>query len=133
MTRGVLYVQFEGKVYGTIEFNGDMYIKSGSFEGHGVEIVEAFQKMKDWYDFYLLTEELNKPFQYPEQLIYLLDQEMVERELNFSKEIYMADYTYIINLDEDSAFSFIDKEGRTWELERGEFAVLCFGRLVKLN
>lgn len=133
MTRGVLYVQFEGKVYGTIEFNGDMYIKSGSSKGHGIEIVEAFQKMKNWYDFYLLTEELNKSFQYPEQLIYLLDQEMVERELNFSKEIYMADYTYIINLDEDSTFSFIDKEGRTWELERGEFAVLCFGRLVKLN
>lgn len=133
MTRGVLYVQFEGKVYGTVEFNGDMYIKSGSSKGHGIEIVEAFQKMESWYDFYLLTEELNKSFQYPEQLIYLLDQEMVERELNFSKEIYIADYTYIINLDEVSTFSFIDKEGRTWKLKRGEFAVLCFGRLVKLN
>lgn len=133
MTRGVLYVQLEGKVYGTTEFNGGMYIKSGEYIGHGEEIVEAFQKMENWYDFYLLTEKLNKSFKYPEQLIYQLDQEMGERELNFSKEIYIADYTYIINLDEDSVFSFIDKEGRTWELERGEFAVLCFGRLVKLN
>lgn len=134
MTRGILYVQIEGKVYGTIEFNGDMYIKSGSFKGHGIEIVEAFQKMKDWYDFYALIEKLNESFQYPEQLIYKLDQQMVEQELNYSlKERYMGDYAYIINLDENGVFCFIDKEGKTWELGRGEFAVLRFGRLVKLN
>lgn len=134
MTRGILIMQLDGYVYETVEFNGDMYITSGRFEGYGKEIVEAFENMKDWWDFYSLVEKLNEYFQYPEKLICRLDPSEIEAELNFSDEnSYKGDYAYIINLDKNAPLYFIDANEWKIKLNHGGFAALRFGKLIRFN
>lgn len=126
MTRGkVLYIDNNGKLYSSTEFNGDMYP-----EGNGNEVIESFIAgfFEDYSHFIRFVELFNKHhFGYESELL---------EELSCDKHIIsikdnLTDYLYIINMSEKE-WIIIDKHGNPSYLTANTMAIVYYKEVERL-
>ena len=125
MTRGkIVYVDKDGKIYSTVEFNGDMYP-----DGNALEILEMFELgfFTDYHDFELFVIRFNKKhYGYEEELIGLFSN--IENNLIDVSENW-TDYLYIINESEEDCV--IKDKNRTTVLENRTMGIVRFQQVEK--
>ncbi len=126
MTRGKAILITNTKQYETIEFNGDMYIETGS---PGEAMFELLNWVTTAEDFYQLIEKFNiDNFGYPEQLIY---ETKKLAKLRFSERTYydrwFSDYLYFLNVSAKD-IPVRDRRGYCCPLESNMVMVFNFGK-----
>ena len=142
MTRGQLAIITPNGIMTSIEFNGDMYMPTKKWAGHGRTIINALKRVYDNATYQYEVAKFNKDHHHYndcDKLTYKMD----ESTLDFTKDYFenwFSDYIYIKNLKNNNVELITekqDKEGRVIDtikvqLAPNEIAVLCFGKLVKL-
>lgn len=128
MTRGNFAVIKDGKVYLSIQFNGDMYP-----EGNGKYVYDMLKKITDIKSLKDAILEFDKEhFGYGEDGDDVSDLEVFE-DLDFETEYFQrfnSDYIYIKNLD-DTDFEIRERESKhIYSIEPNEIQVWNFGRFV---
>ena len=133
MTRGQIAIITNEGVMTSIEFNGDMYMPTKKWAGHGRQVINALKRVKDIADYQYEVAKFNKEnhhYNDCDRLTYKGSDEM----LNFGKEKYFdtwfSDYVYIKNM-RNKTVKLTDYEGNTIELVPQEIAVMCFGELER--
>ncbi|MCQ2522646.1 MAG: hypothetical protein MJ105_09760 [Lachnospiraceae bacterium] len=126
MTRGkVLFIDNNGQLYSSTEFNGDMYP-----EGNGNEVIESFMAgfFEDYSHFIRFVELFNKHhFGYESELL---------EELSCDKHIIsikdnLTDYLYIINTSVKE-WIIIDKHGNPSYLTANTMAIVYYKEVERL-
>lgn len=134
MTRGQItviakyYGSKEPTIITSIEFNGDMYM-----DGHGKQVVNLLKKVVDIANYqYAVAKFNNEHHHYNDpQLTYNLNNLNV---LDFTKDYFenwFSDYVYLKNITDETVC--IKTSNGEHELNPGDIAVLCFGRLEKMK
>ena len=149
MTRGQITIVKDGykekEVITSIEFNGDMYMPDGKWDGHGQRVIDLLKKANDTADYQWVVAKFNKEnhhYNDCESLTYKLEKGV--KTLDFTKDYFdnwFSDYVYLKNLTKESiklTTRVADEEGndigkKEVDLEPNQIAVLCFGRLVKIE
>jgi hypothetical protein len=134
MTRGkIIFIDTEGKMYRTIEFNGDMYP-----EGNADEILERFEEgyFNSYKNFEYFVKRFNKRnYGYEEELVYRCDNELAyqcdEKELVLNIQKNMTDYLYVINNCEKSCM-IVDEHNNSTLLTHHSLAVIYFKKVKKI-
>jgi len=147
MTRGQIAII--KKEYGkntiltSVEFNGDMYMPTKSWVGHGQQVINALRKVNDTAAYQLAVARFNYNYHHYNDCDSLTHTENIEA-LDFTKDYFdnwFSDYIYIKNITLETVkliTSIIDEEGRDIgkkevDLAPNQIAVICFGRLVKVT
>lgn len=139
MTRGQIAIIVKGKVMTSTEFNGDMYMPTKQWAGHGRVVINALKRTNDVADYQYEVAKFNKENHHYTDCDHLVHKQPLET-LNFYKsyfENWFSDYVYIKNLTNETVqiiTNQYDEDGRNDKplpvnLEPNEIAVLCFGRL----
>lgn len=127
MTRGkILFVDLDGRVYCSTEFNGDMYP-----DGSGDEIIERFEDghFQNFQCFQRFVERFNRRnFGYEEDLIYLLIQETPVIDICTN----WTDYLYIINTCGKPKVVIADMHNNQTELPPNAMAIVRFGEIERI-
>lgn len=139
MTRGQIAIIVKGKVLTSTEFNGDMYMPTKQWAGHGRVVINALKRTKDIADYQFEVAKFNKENHHYEEDMLVHKQPL--ETLDFTKDYFenwFSDYVYIKNLtnetvqivsndyDDDGSHDKAVKK----ELAPNEIAVLCFGKLI---
>lgn len=142
MTRGQITIITKSKVMTSTEFNGDMYMPTKKWSGHGRTVINALKRVNDVATYQYEVAKFNKEnhhYNDLERLTYIMDLET----LDFTKDYFenwFSDYIYIKNITNDNVnitTNVTDKCGndigkKVVELKPNAIAVLCFGTLEKL-
>lgn len=142
MTRGQITIITKSKVMTSIEFNGDMYMPTSKWAGHGKTVINALKKVYDVATYMYEVAKFNKDHHHYND-IDKLTYEMGLETLDFTKnyfENWFSDYVYIKNITSESVkliTNITDEDGndigkKEVELKPKAIAVLCFGTLEKL-
>lgn len=127
MTRGkILFIDDDGNLYSSTEFNGDMYP-----EGNGGEVIERFKEgyFEDYNHYIRFIELFNKRF-------FGYESELLE-ELSYEKHIISikdnwTDYLYIINASAKE-WIIIDEHGNPSYLTANTIAVIHYREVERLT
>ena len=151
MTRGQIAIIFKG--YGekenslmtSTEFNGDMYMPTKKWAGHGRTVINALKRVKDVANYqYEVAKFNNNNHHYnDERLTYLRNPTETVDMLDFTNnyfENWFSDYVYIKNITKEDVTiktTLYDDAGEDYGskdvvLKPNAIAVLCFGKLEKL-
>lgn len=143
MTRGQIAIITKTHILTSIEFNGDMYLPTRKWCGHGQRAINALKRVNDVADYHYEVAKFNKENHHyndiEERLVYKMDLST----LDFTKDYFdnwFSDYIYLKNISDNSVTintSVRDDAGRSIgtkevELKPSAIVVLCFGRLVRL-
>lgn len=126
MTRGkIIFIDRDGRVYSSVEFNGDMYP-----DGNADRILEMFEAgfFTNYNNFECFVIRFNKShYGYEDELIHPVacDEEMV-----IDVKENWTDYLYIIN-NADCEWVIKDKNGTTF-LNRKTLGIIYFQQVEKM-
>ena len=127
MTRGkIIYIDKDGNVYSSVEFNGDMYP-----DGNADEILYKFEAgyFATYNRYENFVEHFNKKhYGYPEELIRAVNCEE-KRTINVTKNY--TDYLYIIN-NSECEWVIKDGNGITF-LDKRSLAIVRFQQVENIN
>jgi hypothetical protein len=134
MTRGkIIFIDTDGKMYRTTEFNGDMYP-----EGKADEVLERFEDgyFNCYKNFERFVERFNKRnYGYEEELVHRCDNEPAyqcdELELVLNIQKNFTDYLYVINNCEKSCV-IVDEHNNTTLLTHNSLAVIYFKEVEEI-
>ena len=127
MTRGNFVVIKDGKIYMSIQFNGDMYPS-----GNGKYVYHALRKVTDINTLRNAIKKFDQEhFGYgQEDGEYAYDLNM-EHDLNFGRDYFKrfnSDYLYIKNLD-DEDFEITERDsGKKFSIKPNEIQIWNYGR-----
>ena len=99
MTRGQIAIITKSKVMTSIEFNGDMYMPSGKWGGHGRKVINALKRVYDVATYMYEVAKFNKDNHHYND-IDRLTYKMGLETLDFTKgyfDNWFSDYVYIKN------------------------------------
>lgn len=129
MTRGKFVLITDETVYGSCEFNGDMYYDNG----HGIEVVERLELVKGYEDFKKHVSDFDKNhFGYQDNYdgyFGVYNYEIYPYNINFNKDYFgewFSDYLYILNLSSKQQ-PIKDRDDTTFVIEPGEIQIYHFG------
>lgn len=136
MTRWTYYIITKDKVFGSCEFDGDMYP-----EGYGDQAMDLLSRVKDEGDFKAMVHEFNfNNFKYTyDTLVFDRPRPDVELFFDMSENYFkfrFSDWVFIKNLsDEDVWFRLAgewagEMRGCKFCLEPGKTVRFNFGRLT---
>ena len=142
MTRGQITIITKKEVLTSIEFNGDMYMPTKKWSGHGRTVINALKRVNDVATYHYEVAKFNKDNHHYcdiDRLTYPMKLET----LDFTKDYFenwFSDYIYLKNLTKEVVkitTDITDKNGndigkKEIELKPNAIAVLCFGSLYKL-
>lgn len=142
MTRGQITIITKSKVLTSIEFNGDMYMPTNQWAGHGETVIEALKRVNDVATYQYEVAKFNMDnhhYNDEDRLTYAMDLGTLDFTKDYFKD-WFSDYVYIKNITDDvvtMVTSKTDKQGRdigrkVVKLKPNAIAVLCFGTLEKL-
>ena len=147
MTRGQIAVIKQDydkavRILTSIEFNGDMYMPTKKWAGHGQQVINALRKVNDTADYQYAVAKFNKDHHHYNDCESLTRKQGIET-LDFTKDYFenwFSDYVYIKNITSQEVKIITSKRNKDGEdigkenhiLFSGQIAVLCFGRLVKI-
>lgn len=147
MTRGQIAII--KKEYGkniiltSIEFNGDMYMPTKSWAGHGQQVINALRRVDDTANYqYEVAKFNNNNHHYND--CHSLTHTLPIEALDFTKDYFnywFSDYVYIKNITLETVKLTTeerDNNGKVLGIKNvvlipGQIAVICFGRLVKVT
>ena len=147
MTRGQIAIikKSYGKntILTSIEFNGDMYMPTNKWAGHGQQVINALRKVNDTADYQYAVAKFNKDHHHYTDCDSLTHEQNIEA-LDFTKDYFdywFSDYIYIKNITKENielVTSITDDEGedigkKSVCLAPNQIAVLCFGTLIKIT
>ena len=143
MTRGQITIITKDYVLTSIEFNGDMYMPTSHWAGHGQRVINALKRVNDVADYHYEVARFNKNNHHYNDIGEKLVYKMERSTLDFTKDYFdnwFSDYIYIKNISKETVTinTFVtDEQGRDVdtkevELKPNAIAVLCFGTLEKL-
>lgn len=148
MTRGQIAIIKNGynktkEVMTSIEFNGDMYMPDGKWDGHGQRVIDLLKKANDVADYQWVVAKFNMENHHYNDCESLTRKQGIET-LDFTKDYFedwFSDYVYIKNITKEPVkltTRISDEMGhdigkQEVDLEQGQIAVLCFGRLVLIE
>lgn len=125
MTRGkIIFIDADGKMYCTTEFNGDMYP-----EGKANEVLEKFEEgyFNSYQNFEHFVERFNKRhFGYGSELVHKWNQS----ELVINIHDNTTDFLYVIN-NSDRQCIIVDKHDNPTFLTQNSLAIVCFTEVEK--
>lgn len=142
MTRGQITIITKDGILTSAEFNGDMYMPTKKWAGHGRKVINALRKVQDIADYHYAVARFNRMNHH-----YCVNQIVYEIEghetLDFTKDYFdnwFSDYLYIKNITKDDVVlktRLHDKEGdfiggKDIVLKPNQIAVLYFGELKKI-
>jgi len=130
MTHGrLVYIEPDGTIYVSSDFNGDMYYSEGS---KGWKFAEAFSRLPSG----LSPDELTNWIREYQVKLFNYDSEFVNfnqvvEKLDFSGQeeyfnFWYSDYIYIRN--DGDCVNALDRDGKWLAIPHGVITVLCFGR-----
>jgi hypothetical protein len=128
MTRGKLvYIDGEGNIFVSNEFNGDMYYEMG--RGYGYRFMEHFKAMPSNIGLVAMNDwlyDVQKPM-----FDYYLDEvrfTKIDGPIDFTNyyDFWFSDYVYVRN--DGPAVDFTDRDGKKGVIPHGCITVYCFGR-----
>lgn len=126
MTRGrIILLGTDDKVYKTVEFNGDMYVK-----GHGYEIIQEFEEghLQDIDSFNSYVTRLDRHnFHYAENGGELIRCVLAKESGKFDVRDNWSDYLYIIN-ESGKEYTILTSKGEIC-LGKNQMAVVYFTTL----
>ena len=145
MTRGqitIIYGKNTPRIMTSVEFNGDMYMPTPKWGGHGRTVINALKRVHDVAEYQYEVAKFNKEHHHYNDLdrqTYAMDIET----LDFTKDYFenwFSDYIYLKNITENPITiktNVTDANGRDIGIEEvklkpNAIAVLCFGSLEKL-
>ena len=142
MTRGQITIITKSKVMTSIEFNGDMYMPTKKWAGHGRQVINALKRVYDIATYMYEVAKFNKDNHHYND-VDRLTYEMGLETLDFTNDYFenwFSDYIYIKNITQETVkiiTTITDKRGndigkKEVELKPNAIAVLCFGKLHKL-
>lgn len=141
MTRGQIAIIMESKVMTSIEFNGDMYMPTKKWAGHGRKVINALKKVYDVATYQYEVAKFNKDNHHYNDCDSLTHIQGLDT-LDFNQDYFgnwFSDYIYIKNLTQKDITlkSYkTDKKGNDKAvdvvLKPQAIAVLCFGGIYKL-
>lgn len=144
MTRGqIAIITMDGKkeieVYTSIEFNGDMYMPTKKWAGHGRTVTNLLKKVNDMASYNYVVAKFNNEHHHYNDITNLIYKRGNESILDFTKNYFdnwFSDYIYIKNIT-DSIIPLIttDKKGNKVlvELDPNKIARIYFGRLENIT
>ena len=152
MTRGQIAIIYKGynekeySVMTSIEFNGDMYMPTKKWAGHGQQVINLLKKVNDVANYQYAVAKFNNDHHHYcdcERLTYKTPRgELSQKMLDFSKDYFenwFSDYVYIKNITDETIDIVVEqrnKDGDVLKTPRvaifpNEIIVLCFGAIVK--
>ena len=152
MTRGQIAIIYKGynadkiSLMTSIEFNGDMYMPTKQWSGHGQQVINALKRVKDVAEYQYEVAKFNKEnhhYNDCDRLTYKYKDDTAIDMLDFTENYFdkwFSDYVYIKNITDEEVEIKVevnDETGRrlgidTYDLKPNAIAVLCFGSLYKL-
>lgn len=143
MTRGQIAIIKKGwnensfDIMTSIEFNGDMYMPTKKWKGHGRQVINLLKKVYDVASYQLAVAKFNNDnhhYNDCDHLTYNIKGEDAAKMLNFKVDYFenwCSDYVYIKNLCKEEMM-LTDESGKPFTLKNGEIAVVNFGSLKKI-
>ena len=139
MTRGQIAIITKDGIMTSTEFNGDMYMPTKKWAGHGRVVVNALKRTNDVADYQFEVAKFNKENHHYNDTT-LVHKYFGHDMLDFTKDYFenwFSDYVYIKNMVAEVVkltTNVYDKEGRSIgkkevQLAPNQIAVLYFGRL----
>lgn len=128
MTRGTLAIIADGgKMYKSIEFNGDMYLS-----GYGVDAIKCLENVDTEDDFEDAVRDFDSHHHHydEEEMVWEVDD--IEPYLNMSKDYFdywFSDYVFIKNVSTETV-TIIDKTKYEVKIAPDEIAVFNFGEYM---
>ena len=147
MTRGqiaIITTQWrKPTILTSVEFNGDMYMPTKQWRGHGQKVINALRKVNDVANYHLAVAKFNNDNHHYNDCSSLTHIQSAEC-LDFTEDYFdywFSDYVYIKNITPETVrivTNVTDEEGRDIgkkdvDLATNQIAVLCFGRLVRIT
>ena len=147
MTRGQIAIikKYYGKniILTSIEFNGDMYMPTKKWAGHGQQVINALRKVDDTAAYQLAVARFNYNYHHYNDCDSLTHIQDIQA-LDFTKDYFdywFSDYVYIKNITTDTVklvtcvTDDIGKDIGTKDVDLApnQIAVICFGTLVKVT
>ncbi|MCR4661714.1 MAG: hypothetical protein K5765_06945 [Clostridia bacterium] len=131
MTRGQIAIITNEGVMTSTEFNGDMYMPTRNWAGHGRKVINALKRVCDIADYHFEVAKFNKENHHyvDTKLVYMhngYDMLDMEQETYFEK--WFSDYVYIKNLKNEMV-ELKSYDGKIIKLAPQEIAVMNFGTL----
>ena len=135
MTRGQIAIITNDKILTSIEFNGDMYMPTKKWAGHGRQVMNALKRVNDVADYQYEVAKFNKNYHHYND-IDRLTYKMGLDTLDFTKNYFdnwFSDYVYIKNISEDSVTLTTKKYDKNGEREREVEVILEPGQIARLH
>ena len=147
MTRGqIAIITGENELHTSIEFNGDMYMPTKKWAGHGRQVINLLKKVKDVADYQYIVAKFNCENHHYcdcERLTYKCEGEKAKSMLNFFKDYFtnwFSDYVYLKNISGKEVTIIqnnYNEEGTNDKAEEvtipnNAIVVLCFGKVKKI-
>lgn len=144
MTRGQIAIitmdaNKQIKVYTSIEFNGDMYMPTKKWAGHGRTVTNLLRKVNDMASYNYVVAKFNNEHHHYNDITNLIHHLGNERVLNFAKDYFenwFSDYVYIKNTTDSTVTLIVNdvKDNKVLvELAPNKIARICFGRLENIT
>jgi hypothetical protein len=139
MTRGQITIITKDGIMTSIEFNGDMYMPTKKWAGHGRKVINALKRVNDIASYQYEVAKFNKENHHYNDTT-LTYKVSGHNTLDFTKDYFdnwFSDYVYIKNLVAEVIklkTKLYDKDGndigeKDVELAPNQIAVLYFGEL----
>lgn len=148
MTRGQIAIIYKGynakdiSLMTSIEFNGDMYMPTKQWAGHGRQVINLLKKVNDVANYQYAVAKFNNDnhhYNDCERLTHKGNKEM----LDFTKDYFgnwFSDYVYLKNITNENVeitTAIYNDDGvrmgiDTTEIQPNEIVVLCFGSIEKI-
>lgn len=131
MTRGQIAIIINGGVMTSTEFNGDMYMPTKKWAGHGRKVVNALKRVCDIATYHYEVAKFNKENHHyeDEKLVYKYNgDDMLDMKHETYYDKWFSDYVYIKNL-RNELVTLTDYNGKKITLAPQEIAVMNFGEV----
>lgn len=132
MTRGQIAVIIgDDEIITSTEFNGDMYMPTPKWAGHGQEVINRLKKVNDKASYEKEVKKFNeKNFKYPDNPLthHYKGLEMLNMEEKTYFDKWFSDYVYMKNLT-DKEQTIKDYKGNNFTIYPNQIAVINFGEL----
>ena len=141
MTRGQIAIIKKGfnglEVLTSLEFNGDMYMPTKKWAGHGRTVTNLLKKVNDVASYHYAVAKFNVEHHHynDDQLVYKTD----VAALDFTRDYFgdwFSDYVYIKNItDQEIELKVFDKKDKPYTTKLGpnQIARLYFGQLKRIT
>lgn len=152
MTRGQISIIYKGynakdiSVMTSIEFNGDMYMPTKKWHGHGQQVINLLKKVNDVANYQYAVAKFNNDNHHYcdyERLTYNVKGQEAIDMLDFTKDYFdnwFSDYVYLKNITKEPVeikTEICNKDGECIRttitaIQPNEIVVLCFGSIAKI-